>query len=112
MPRQTRLGPTTERQIVAFMQPQVYKGGYFKVNTSVGTEIVPADLVGATGGTVAVESLRYYLEGEPDDANEVEGMETGWLARMSAPGYLDCTAWSAYPTEAAAWAALHEMFEA
>ena len=60
------------------------------VETNVGTEIVPYDLAGplAEGDT---EALEEYLEG-----NRIESVtlnEGAWYARLSAPGYLDCTEW-------------------
>ncbi|MNK49863.1 hypothetical protein D3C87_687280 [compost metagenome] len=95
---------------MAIMKPQVYQGDYFAVNTSQGTEVVTADDVGRTCAT-HVEALLNYLSGTPDDADELCELKNGWLARMSAPGYLDCTDWTAYPTEAAARAALDDMFD-
>ena len=74
---------------MSFMNPQIYEGDYFEVDTSTGTEIVPADIVG--GGrtaSIAVEALLNYLEGTPDDADELIDIKRGWLARMSAAGPL------------------------
>ena len=89
---------------MSFMKPQIYRGDYFEVDTSTGTEIVPADIVG--GGrtaSIAVEALLNYLEGTPDDADGLIEIKRGWLARMSAPGYMDCTEWMAFETQ---WEAL------
>lgn len=81
------------------MQPQVEYAEYFEVETSVGTEIVPADVVNRTTETVSVELLLDYLEGKPNDPEAECERKMGWLARLSAPGYLDCTDWSAHATE-------------
>lgn len=94
---------------MSFMQPQVYLGEYFRVNTSAGTEFVPCDIIGRTMA-VHVEALANYLEGKPDDPEECCDVSTGWLARLSAPGYLDCTDWTAHKTEAEARAYLVEMY--
>lgn len=94
---------------MSFMKPQVYKGEYFEVNTSAGTEIVPTDYVGRTMA-VHVDALLNYLEGTPDDPEEVCEVHSGWLARMSAPDYLDCTDWSAHRTETEATEYLNEMY--
>lgn len=80
------------------LQPQVYEGDYFEVETTHGTEIVPTDVIGRTVDT-HVEALLGYLEGKPNDPEQTCEVKTGWLARLSAPGFLDCTAWSAYETE-------------
>ena len=34
----------------------------------------------------------------------------GWGARLSAPGYMDCTEWAVYDTEEEARAELEEMY--
>lgn len=81
-----------------FMRPQITQGGYFQINTKAGTEFVPADVAGRTDN-VHVRVLRDYLEGTPDDPTEVVELKHGWLARTSAPGYLDCTSWVAFETE-------------
>jgi hypothetical protein len=92
------------------MQPQVYQGEFFRVNTSAGTETVPADVLSLRVGGVEASILADYLEGTPDDPQEIIPTESGWLARMSAPGYLDCTDWTAHNTEAEALAYLAEMY--
>ena len=94
---------------MAFMQPQIYKGEYFAVDTTCGTEIVPCDVVGRTIA-VHVEALLNYLEGTPCDPEETCEVKTGWLARMSAPGYLDCTSWSVYRTESDAQNQMSELY--
>lgn len=95
------------------MQPVIEHGDYFEVETSNGTEYVPADVVGSLGFKVIhaaggfydaeyalwsqiVAALSPYVEGF-----SIERVEPrrGWLARMSAPGYMDCTAWTAHETE-------------
>lgn len=86
---------------MGFMKPQVYRGGYFAVETSAGTEIVPDDVIGRTCGT-AGEAFANYCEGSILDPDECVEWREGFLARMSAPGYLDCTHWTAHATESAA----------
>lgn len=94
---------------MSFMQPQVYHDLYFEIETTIGTEIVPADVIGRTCAT-DVSAFLDYLEGEPNDEDELVEVKEGWLARMSAPGYLDCTDWSAHETEEEARAYLEEMY--
>ena len=78
-----------------FMQPEIERGGYFEIETSDGTEVVPSDVIGRTVGT-HVEAFENYLSGKPYDSDEVVECKYGWLARMNAPGYMDCTSWNAF----------------
>ena len=94
---------------MSFMQPQIYAGQFFRIETTAGTEIVPADDIGRTCGT-DVSAFLNYLEGTPLDDDAIIDIEDGWLARISAPGYLDCTNWSAHKSEAQARAYLDEMY--
>lgn len=82
---------------MSYMQKEIYFGTYFEVDTNAGAEIVPTDVVGRTMN-VHVEALLNYLEGKPLDEEQLCEVKEGWLARMTAPGYLDCTAWSAFKT--------------
>ena len=92
-----------------FMKPEIYFGSYFEIDTTAGTEIVPGYLFTRTVST-HVEAFLDYLEGTPLDMDSTIEPQEGWLGRMSAPGYLDCTAWSAYRTEEEAAASLEEMY--
>lgn len=102
---------------MSFMQKQVYFGGYFSIDTNIGTEIVPADVIqgaidGITqpGALFSVELFYDYLEGKPEDEEELVEYKQGWLGRMSAPGYLDCTDWSVYSSEEEANEELDNMY--
>jgi hypothetical protein len=94
---------------MAFMQKQIYFSGYFAIDTTHGIQIVPDDVIGRTVST-HVEAFANYIEGEPLDDDEMIEHQTGWLGRMSAPGYMDCTEWSAYKTEQEANEHLEEMY--
>ena len=85
-----------------FMQPSVEYGSWHVVETTHGTYVVPADLC---DGTVA--EVREYVEGKP------LGVETrdGWGARLSAPGYMDCTDWTLHESEGEARACLVETYD-
>ena len=94
----------------SFMQPQVQFDHYYEVDTTHSTEIVPCDVLGQQLGTITARLLTDYCEGricEPDDKLHPR---TGWLARMSADGYMDCTAWCDFPTELEAWQYLATMY--
>ena len=56
-----------------------------------------------------VEKLHDLDSGATDDIEKVTRIE-GYGARLSAPGYLDCTEWGVYESRAAAKAALDEMY--
>lgn len=94
---------------MAFMKPEIYHGTYFQVSTTMGNETVPTDIIGRTMA-VHVDALLNYLKGTPDDPEECCEVLTGWLARMSAPGYLDCTDWTTHKSEQAAQAYLADMY--
>lgn len=92
-----------------FMQPQVYQDTYFEVDTTAGTELVPSDVIGRTM-SVDVSALLDYLEGEPLDMDEMVEAKEGWLARLSASGYMDSTDWAAFATEGEAWEYLVDTY--
>ena len=95
---------------MGFMQKQVCVCTFFEVDTTAGIEIVPCDVIGRTVAT-DVCALLNYLEGTPLDLDELCEVKAGWLARWHAPGYMDCTSWSAHKTEQAAHAYLDESDE-
>jgi hypothetical protein len=55
--------------------------------------------------TMLQDACMYY-EGDVESV----GLKVGYGARMSAPGYLDCTEWSVFDTEAEAEAYLTEHY--
>lgn len=93
---------------MAFMQPCVEYAQYYEVSCNRGeTTIIPADVVG-TPRTLA--DFRDYVEGTIDEDQDMPELQTGWLARLSAPGYMDCTDWSIHPSKAAALEYLAETY--
>jgi len=50
--------------------------------------------------------IQDYVEGTPETWENVKG----YGARLSAPGYLDCTAWDVFETEQEAREYLEEMY--
>jgi len=90
-----------------FMVPQIVLDDWYCVETSNGTEVVPLDVcLDAENAT----DLRDYLEGEVDENSEME-MTRKYGARLSAPGYLDCTDWSLCDSEDEARRYLEEVYE-
>lgn len=93
---------------MSFMEREVFRGAYYAVDADHGsTYIVPVTVSGrvATNG-----ELQDYVEGTIDRPDDEPTVRHGWLARLTAPGYLDCTDWSAHPTEQDAVAYLDEMY--
>jgi hypothetical protein len=103
-----------------FMQRQITgKQTWLRVETTVGTEFVPADLVGFVRNSEQVsqpltdsERARYEKMIRPYTEGTIESWENimGCGARLSAPGYLDCTEWSVFDTEDEARAYLDEYY--
>lgn len=86
------------------MMPDIGHFSVYQVETTCGTECVPVDVVGRAS------NLQYYVEGKLLDV-EPE-LVTGWFARLSAPGYLDCTEWSGpYSTEQEARDYITDQFD-
>jgi hypothetical protein len=92
---------------MTFMKPEINHGDYYEVEANHGeTHIIPTDVENATTNG----DLADYIEGTIDEPDAPVTIKTGWLARMSAPGYLDCTDWSAHATEQEAKDYLEEYY--
>jgi len=94
---------------MAFMVPEYVYGKWFVVETDHGTEIIPLDVVEADRRPEAsiADVLKPYLEGK----YESHEIRKCWGARLSAPGYLDCTVWMLFDTEEQARADIREMYD-
>lgn len=89
---------------MSFMQKQItIKSKWLRVETTHGTEFIPSELVNGVATCAAddVENMpiwfnkvQEYTEGEPQEWEWIEG----YGARMSAPGYMDCTEWAVFDT--------------
>jgi len=108
---------------MSFMKPVIYHGDFYLVGGQHGTDLIPVDVAGDIGletgremdiddnsviWVPAVNALMDYTE-NGDDITSIERM-TGFYGRYSAPGYLDCTAWTWGATEEAVEAALNSMY--
>lgn len=98
---------------MGFMEPEIVHGRWIEVDGTCGTEWIPADLVGDVeeyhGPAVAVpDSLADYCENRSVILVKIID---GYGARFSAPGYLDCTPWTVFQTEAEAQEHLDEQQE-
>lgn len=106
---------------MGFMQRQVTrKMNWIQVETNVGTEYIPGDLgifvrnsecasqpLTETELHESRKKLQDYVEG-----SVIHSWENirGYGARLSAPGYLDCTEWNVFPTEQEAREYLDENY--
>jgi hypothetical protein len=123
---------------MAFMEPQVAFGHWYEIDGPAGTEWVPAELVGEVtithadgrveerfptldemqefdGLTAEAEACRFPIPTALADYCENREawsikVTKGWGARLSAPGYLDCTDWCVFETEQEAWDYLKENY--
>ena len=94
-----------------FMEPQIVFGRWVQVEGNIGTEWLDADLIGEIepyeGPAIPIpEALESYSENRT--VTEIKVIE-GWGARLSAPGYMDCTPWTVFDTEVEAQAYLDEQ---
>lgn len=78
---------------MGFMRAEWYQTDYWRIETSAGTCIVPKDVESDRSRLAPYVDVGTY---DPDDDVYAE---SGWVGRMSAPGYMDCTDWIACETE-------------
>lgn len=97
---------------MSHMQTQVRYGSWLRVDTREGTDFIEADSLYRILQSLGVEEGVVYDVDSPqwdhvlprireffmDDPYSVELVD-GWGARMSAPGYMDCTDWCVFPTK-------------
>ena len=88
-----------------FMQPVIFQGRFFEVDTNYGLEFIEQELIGKTTEPSKSE-LHDYIEG-----TRVYGCRLidGYGAYLSAPGYLDRTELCVFETEMEAIQYLVEM---
>lgn len=91
-------------KIDKFMEPEIIEDSWYEIDGPMGIEYVPMWLVG-TGAKW--EELSDYCENR-----EVWTIEEvrGFGARLSAPGYMDCTEWAVFDTEQEAIDYLEQMY--
>jgi len=107
---------TSRARRQSFMQAQVFKGDVLVVETDDGTSYIPGDdakkLMIETRNSspeevnLAVEEFLGLDEGSVSDVSIAKGK---WLARSSAPGYMDATDYSMFDSEEEAWSYLIDM---
>jgi hypothetical protein len=96
---------------MSFMQPQIIHGKWIVIEVQSGTEIVPRDAMPESWDHTnpdAAEQLSMFLS---DHRVLSISIRTAWGARLSAPGYLDCTDW--FIDDSREWVeqTLHDMYD-
>lgn len=92
---------------MAFMKPEIVLTSMWHVKTTHGSELVPWDLVPVEP---TQEDFSDYIEGRVINESAFE-LQSGWYARLSAPGYMDCTDWGGpFETEQEALEYLTETY--
>lgn len=87
---------------MSFMSVETFHGKMMQFEGRNGIDIVPLDVAGITRDALVKESKGFPIE---------ESVISGIFARMSAPGYMDCTDWSGpYDTEDAAREDMRAMY--
>jgi hypothetical protein len=76
------------------MKKEIKYDRWFIVDTTQGTVAIPQNYVGKTLHITA-SNVSDYIEGKFLGFEVVDG----YGARMSMPGYLDCTEWTVFDTE-------------
>ena len=104
-----------------FMQRQVTGNeNWLQAETTQGTEFIriadtslfvrnsdcPSQPLTDNEREKTIDKIRNYVEGTPESWENIKG----YGARLSAPGYLDCTEWSVFDTEEEANAYLEEYY--
>lgn len=96
---------------MGFMKAQITGPSYWwEIDTRAeGTICIPEDLVGKEN--ITIESFKDYVgTTDSDDINDWE-LKFGYGARLSAPGYMDCTEWCVFDSEEEAKDYLVDLYE-
>ena len=110
-----------------FMKPQILFGYWLLVDDACGTEVVPADLIGGLSWMAlgcdydtdcmeedsnlrnTIDALEDFIESNVDDVTSIR-LVKAYGARLSAPGFMDCTEWTVFKTIAEATDYLEETY--
>ena len=111
-----------------FMKPEIVFDRWLLVDGAHGIEVVPADLVGDMSWMALgcdydtdcmeedsnlrglVDALEDYVECNTADITAIRHVEC-YGARLSAPGFMDSTAWTVFKTREEAEEFLREEYE-
>ena len=96
-----------------FMRPEFINGAYYEIETKEGTYFVPSDVQSVSSARMTALDLAATLDDQwayqqlakpfrdyvQSDIQNIIYHDHGCCVRLSAPGYMDCTDWSAYESE-------------
>lgn len=99
---------------MSFMQPEIWFDEFYTLETDCGTETVPVDVCGILEETddewtpeELADHFGDYIEGQKIYSAE---LCSGWMYRLSAPGFLDCTETGSAETEQEAIESILELY--
>lgn len=102
---------------MGFMEQQIEFGKWVIVDGNCGGECIPFDICPIPDCGEDEDSADYLARVFPILRDYVEStrlhsvaVREGWGARLSAPGYLDCTEWSVFDSEQEAREYLEETY--
>ena len=101
-----------ERQITDFtdwVEIETHMGTWFVPAMDVSQETLDSTVYDELSDEAKIELLQFTECFGRDDVESAEVI-SGYGARLSAPGYMDCTEWSVFDTKAAAEAYLDEFY--
>ena len=94
---------------MSFMKPEIWQDSYHLVQGRCGSTVYDSTY-GLPAGETDPEVIASYLDCQPEELIEIEYHPSGWLYRLSAPGYLDCTETGSAETEAEAIKAILDLY--
>ena len=94
----------------SFMQPEIVYGEWAILDGDCGIWIVPAEDAPETYTDEELDEIYSQVSEGGSECHECT-YEEGFVARLSAPGYLDCTDWQGvYSSKEEALEELEEMY--
>lgn len=93
---------------MSFMQEQIIYDRWIEIDSKEGTFFIPQDLIGKTTEP-RLSDCAPFIPCLPQNVISMRIID-GYGARLSAPGYLDCTEWTVFPTKEQAQKFLTEMY--
>lgn len=102
---------------MGFMEREIVKGDWYEIDGHCGIAYVPVDIVGSIMigdaedlDRETMERINDFYEGGSGAVWRVDILNGQYGARLSAPGYLDCTEWCVFASRLEAEAYLDEAY--
>lgn len=94
--------------LMSFMSAEIHKGQYYSVECNRGETWIVPEFV--SGKVKRAGDLQPYVQGKIDNPHEKISLQTGYVGRYSASGYMDCTEWTADTNKRRLEKTLREMY--